>query len=68
MYKIKNVIEKKSALLLVGIMIAMGSVLSSCSDDDPTTPENLPSLTIVEIAAAEPSLSVLVDALTKFHD
>jgi transforming growth factor-beta-induced protein len=70
MYRIKNVIEKKSALLLVGIMTAMVLVLSSCNDDDQVTPEpdNLPSLTIVETAAAEPSLSILVDALTKFPD
>ena len=68
MYKFKNVIKNKSALLIVGILTAMVLVLSSCSEDDPATPENLPTQTIVEIAAAEPSLSILVDALEKFPD
>ena len=68
MNKIKNVIEKKSALLLVGIMTVMVLVLSSCNEDDPATPANLPAQTIVEIAAAEPSLSILVEALTLYPD
>jgi transforming growth factor-beta-induced protein len=66
MNKIKNVIEKKSALLLVGIMTTMVLVLSSCSDDDPVAPAETGS--IVEIAAETPSLSILVEALTLYPD
>ena len=69
MKKIKNLFEQKSALLFVGIMTAMVLVLSSCSEDDPVTPPvNLPSLSIVEIASDEPSLSILVEALTLYPD
>ena len=66
MDKIMNVIEKKSALLLVGIMTTMVLVLSSCSDDDPVAPAETGS--IVEIAAETPSLSILVEALTLYPD
>ena len=68
MYKIENLLEKKSALLFVGIMTAMVLVFSSCSEDEPTPPDNQPTQTIVEIAADEPSLSILVEALTLYPD
>jgi transforming growth factor-beta-induced protein len=65
MNRIKELIQGKSLLLMAGILTAMVLVLSSCSEDDPA-PEV--TGTIVEVAAATPSLSILVEALTLYPD
>lgn len=58
MYTIKNLLERKTALLFVGIMTAMVLVLSSCNEDDPI-PANLPTESIMELVDQTTDASTL---------
>ena len=69
----KNYIEqanKISRLFLSVLLVSVMAVfITSCNEDDPVPPVTLPELqNIVEIASETPSLSILVDALTRYPD